>query len=126
MEPNHTAQSINSLGDWLVAGATLIGALIGAAAGSGLAYLLENRRRQRLELRVCVASVNRALFALYRYWNELLPYRQNVLDPIRGKPDAWLDANASVAPIDATQSIDDGNLSFLLDVREDDQFAQLL
>jgi hypothetical protein len=107
-------------------GGKLVAAIIGAAGGSGFAYWLESRRRQQEEVRIRVAAINRALFALYRYWNELLPYRQTVLDPFRGKPDAWLNASASVAPIDADQRIDDGNLGFLLDVREGDQFAELI
>src|SRR5438309_9287071 len=117
------AHVLEAPGDWLVAGATLIAALVGAAAGSGFAYWLEGRRRQREEARLRVGAINRALFVLYRYWNELLPYRQQVLDPVRGKPDGWLNASASVAPVDGDQPIDNGHLGFLLDVREGDGYA---
>jgi hypothetical protein len=65
-------------GDWLVAGATLVAALFGAGTGSWLAYCLESRRRGREVTRARIGSINRALFALYRYWNELLPYRREM------------------------------------------------
>jgi len=112
-------------GDWLVAGATLIAALGGAATGSGFAYWLESRRRQGEDIRARVTSINRALFVMHRYWSELLPYRQTVIDPVRGKPYGWLDASASVAPVDGDQSIDNGNLGFLLEVRSQ-ELAQVL
>jgi len=113
-------------GDWLVAGATLIAALVGAGTGSWFASWLESRRRSEEQMLARIGSINRALFALYRYWNELLPYRQLVLDPIRGRLDAWLNANAMVAPVNSDQPIDDGSLGFLLDVHQGEKFSELM
>jgi hypothetical protein len=113
-------------GDWLVAVATLVAALVGAGVGSAVSYLLEAARWKREEIRRRIAAVNRALFALYRYWNELLPYRQQVIDPVREKKDAWLNANASIAPIDSSERLDNGDLGFLLDVEQGDRYAQLM
>ena len=72
LEPGASVHAIGVSGDWLVAAATLVA----AAAGSGFAFFLENRRRKREEIRLRITAINRALFVLHRYWSELLPNRR--------------------------------------------------
>lgn len=48
------------------------------------------------EIQKRVGAVNRALYTLFNFWNILEQFRKEVIEPFRGKPDAWLNLLATV------------------------------
>lgn len=93
-----------------------VATLVAAFFGTFLAFLLESRRRSADLDKQHIAAINRALYALFHYWNISIHFRHDVIDPARGKPNAWLEASALVAPEQIQFPIDNGNLDFLLSV----------
>jgi hypothetical protein len=117
-----TVTEFISHGDWVVALATLAAAFFGTAA----AFLLELLRRHFEARQRRVSAINRALYALFHYWNTTIHHRVAVVDPVRAQQDAWLNASTIVAPEEENFPIDNGHLDFLLNVGTlADLFAKL-
>lgn len=110
------------IGVWLGAIATLIAAF----GGAWLAFLLERQRRAREEVDRRIGAANRALFTLFNFWNILYQHKQEVIDPVRGREDAWLNMPATFPSDYGLTRFEAGDLTFLLDSREADVFATLM
>jgi hypothetical protein len=88
--------------------------LIAAFAGSWIAFQLENRRRKREEDARRISAVNFALYTIFNMWNYLAQVRKEIVQPYRGRRDAWLNMPATFADHSGIASFDSGALSFLL------------
>lgn len=92
------------------AGATLIAAYQGAA----YAFRLQNERADRERVDARHAAANRALFALFYYWNRQRQYQRTVIDEVRGKPDAWYNLPVNVSATDVRADLLPSDLYWLL------------
>jgi hypothetical protein len=63
--------------------------------GAWAAFELQNLRQEKQERKLHIAGANRALYTIYNMWNILLQYQKKIVDPYRGKSDAWLNMGAS-------------------------------
>jgi hypothetical protein len=64
--------------------------LVASFAGAWSAFMLARYQRKRDKIESDVAAGNRALFTLTVMYNELRQYQKEVVEPYRGKHDAWL------------------------------------
>jgi hypothetical protein len=88
--------------------------LIAAFAGAWFAFRFERKHKEADEVRRRIGAANRALYTLYSLWNAMVQIRQEVIDPYRGRIDAWLNMAASVPGRYERASFEAGELSFLL------------
>jgi hypothetical protein len=79
----------------------------------------EERQRQ-------IGAANRALYTLFQYWNTLEQYRKKVIEPFRGRPDAWLNLAANPVSPEALHSFKADDLQFLLQFGKPHIFAELM
>lgn len=108
--------------DVLAALATLIASFAGAWA----AFRFESRRRKREEDEKRIGAANRAIYVVYHYWNILEQFRKEVLEPHRGRPDAWLNLAAHPATPVPTDRFLPNDLQFLLQVGQADTYVTLM
>ena len=103
----------------------ILATLVASFAGAWGAFLLENQRRQREECSKNVGAASRAIYTIFNLWNTLEQFRNEVLEPYRGKPDAWL--NLAVHPAIATgdHRFEAGDLQFLLQSSHAQVYAAL-
>ena len=103
-----------------------LAALVASFAGAWAAFVLENRRRMREESRRQIGAANRALHTLFQYWNTLEQYRKEVIEPFRGKRDAWLNLAANPVSPTAVHPFKADDLQFLLQFGKPQVFADLM
>ena len=94
----------------LIAG---VGTLAATFAGAWLAFKFATLKSERDRVNDEVAAGNRALFTLTWMWNETKEHQKEVVEPYRGKPDAWLNLSMS-HPFNADLSFDMKDLSFVM------------
>ena len=99
--------------------------LVAAFAGAWFAFLFERRHKDAEEVRRRVGAVNRALYTLTTQWSAMVQIRQEVIDPYRGRDDAWLNMAATVPGRHDRISLEAGELSFLLEV-DGQAYAEML
>ncbi len=100
--------------------------LVASFAGAWAAFKFQTHERKTAQTEKELGAGNRAIYAVYALWNVLEQFRKEVLDPYRGRPDAWLNLTAHPAPpvkIDRFQSSD---LQFLLERGQPSVFAALM
>jgi len=90
--------------------------LIAAFAGAWFAFRFERKHKEAEEVRRRVGATNRALYTLYNLWNAMVQIRQEVINPYRGRIDAWLNLAATVPGRYERISFEAGELSFLLGI----------
>src|SRR5262245_40198987 len=73
-----------------ISGNTLIGPLVGSFFGASCAFAFASYQRNRERKESEVAAGNRALFTLTQMYSELRQVQKEIIDPYRGKDDAWL------------------------------------
>jgi len=88
--------------------------VVSAFAGAWLAFYLERSHKAREEVTARVGAANRALYTIYNLWNIQEQYRREVIEPHRGKPDAWLNMAATIPAGRGVTTFEAGELSFLL------------
>lgn len=103
-----------------------LASLIASFAGAWVAFLLESGRRKREETGKNIGSANRAIYTVFNLWNVLEQYRKEVLEPLRGKPDAWLNLAANPSTPVGDSKFQTGDLQFLLQTAHASLFATLL
>ncbi len=108
--------------DVLAALVTLVATFTGAWA----AFRFESRRRKTEEDEKRIGAGNRALYVVYHYWNLLEQFRKEVLEPHRGKQDAWLNLAAHPAASIPTDRFLPNDLQFLLQVERADTYVTLM
>lgn len=103
-----------------------IATLAAAFGGAWLAFRLERKRRDDDEVQKRVGAANRALYTLFNFWNILEQFRKEAIEPLRGKPDAWLNMPATVPSKYGLTAFEAGELSFLLQTENAMVFSALL
>ena len=88
---------------------------LGAAfAGAALAFGLERYQRGAERIDNNVVAGTRALFVLGRMFDVLYQYQKEIIDPYRGKTDAWLNTDTQLAQDDYAFHIPFDDLTFVL------------
>lgn len=101
-------------------------AMLATFSGAWLAFYLEHRRRNAEQESARVGATNRALHTLFTYWNVLEQCRKEVIEPYRGKHDAWFNMAANPSTLAPPVSLDASALGFLLEGADAMVFAGLL
>jgi hypothetical protein len=99
--------------------------LVAAFAGAWFAFRFERKHKEADEVRRRVGAVNRALYTLMSQWSAMVQIRQEVIDPHRGRRDAWLNMAATVPGRHERISLEAGELSFLLEI-DGQVYAEIL
>jgi len=108
----------------------LVGFLIavaGAFTGAWAAFKLQDAKQSKETIDGNIAAVNRALYTLFNLWNIQRQYQLEVIDPIRGARDVWL--NMIVTPPSSSYGLSKfqaEELSFLLQTNHANVYADLL
>jgi hypothetical protein len=100
--------------------------LIATFAGAWTAFRFESHRRKAEEDEKRIGAANRALYVVYHYWNLLEEFRKAVIEPHRGRQDAWLNLAAHPAAPIATDRFQPNDLQFLLQVGHVDTYVTLM
>jgi hypothetical protein len=103
----------------------VLATLVAAFAGAWGAFLLESQRRQREERDRNFGAGNRAIYTIFNLWNTLEQFRKEVLEPHRGRPDAWLNMAAQPATSVGDHRFEAGDLQFLLQGKHAPVYAAL-
>ena len=69
--------------------------LVAAFAGAWAAFLFESRKRKNEERERYRSSANQALATLSNMWNIMFQYHREVVQPVLGRDDAWLNMAAT-------------------------------
>lgn len=104
----------------------ILATLIASFAGAWGAFLLENSRKKREAEDRNVGAANRAIYTLFNLWNILEQYRKEILEPYRGKPDAWLNLAANPTSPIGEQAFQANELQFLLQSTKAEIYASLM
>lgn len=94
-----------------ISGAVTLGT---AFAGAFFAFRFEKRQRDTERQDTEVVSGNLALSTLIQIWNPLVQYQKEIINPYRGREDAWLNMPASPPIANESLSFDAKGLSFVL------------
>ena len=105
---------------------TILASLVATFAGAWAAFRLENERRKNEAEDRIVGAANRAIYTLFNLWNILEQYRKEVLEPFRGKPDAWLNLAANVTTPVGEHTFQAAGLQFLLQSSKAEVYASLM
>jgi hypothetical protein len=92
-----------------------IGTLVSTFFGAYFAFLFERRKRYSEQAEKNIDALNRALFTLTVMWDTLRQYQRDYLNPMRERPDRWL--NLTSHPLAAQHEgiqFEPGQLYFLL------------
>src|ERR1700737_2059104 len=100
---------------WLGDVANFLGTLVAAFAGAWVAFRFESSNRAKDRTDEEIVAGNLALLGLSEIWNALRDYQIGVVEKWRGKPDAWLNLEASPPINFGGVSFDTRGLSFLLE-----------
>jgi hypothetical protein len=104
----------------------VLASLVASFAGAWAAFRFESHRRVEEEKKKNIGAGNRAIYGVYALWNVLEQFRKEVLEPYRGRPDAWLNLAAHPAPPIATDRFQTADLQFLLEQGQASIFAALM
>ncbi len=119
---HHKGIVMPELKDFLAAVVTLLATFVGAWA----AFAFERgRRRDEQEVRN-VGAANRALYTLFNIWNVLEQFRKTVIEPYRGKHDAWLNMAATFPSKTGLATFEAGELAYLLQTPHATVYATLM
>ena len=100
------------------------GTLVASFAGAWFAFRFARLQREKQRVDDEVAAGNRALVTLARMWNATKMYQRTVVDPYRGKTDAWINLHIS-QPLNADLSFDMKELSFMMKAAGAAAFQQI-
>ena len=100
--------------------------LAAAFAGAWAAFRLESSRRAKEEIDRRIAAANRALYTIFNLWNILSQFQKEVINPFRGKNDAWLNMPATLPSNYGLTSFQADELAFLLQTEYANTYTSLL
>lgn len=100
--------------------------LAAAFAGAWAAFQFESRRRKQEIVEQQLAAANRALYTVYNLWNILFQFQKEVIDPVRGNPDVWLNMPATLPSSYGLTSFQANELAFLLQSHHANTYSNLL
>jgi hypothetical protein len=102
-----------------------VGTLVASFAGAWFAFRFARFQRERDKVETDVAAGNRALFILTIMFSALKQHQKEIVDPYRGKHDAWLNLHVAPVPMRKDISFDLKELSFVMQA-DPQLFAELL
>lgn len=105
------AEAINWIAPAITASATLMASFIGAS----FAFLLANWSRKRQEKTSSAKAGNRAMFMLWRQWNELRLFQTQIINPERNNPLRFITLLPNPETDYGDLRFDFDGLAFLLD-----------
>jgi hypothetical protein len=100
--------------------------LVASFAGAWAAFKFQAHEKRAVETDRAVGAGNRAVFTVYALWNVLEQFRKEVMEPYRGRPDAWLNLAAHPAAPVGDDGFEMGDLQFLLERGKASVFAALM
>jgi hypothetical protein len=100
--------------------------LVATFAGAWAAFRFQAHEKKTAETDPAVGAGNRAIFTVYALWNVLEQFRKEVMEPYRGRPDAWLNLAAHPAAPVGDDRFDMGALQFLLERGQANVFAGVM
>jgi hypothetical protein len=100
--------------------------LIASFAGSWAAFKFQAYERKTAATEKAISAGNRAIFTVFALWNVLEQFRKEVMEPYRGRPDAWLNLAAHPAPPVTVERFQTADLQFLLEREHADVFVALM
>lgn len=93
---------------------TWVGSLFATFLGAYFAFRFSATRSRQEQIEKETVAGNLALSALVEIWDRQKQYQRDILEPYRGKPDAWLNL-AVGTPLDAASvSLNRNDLAFVL------------
>lgn len=104
----------------------VLGTLVASFAGAWVAFKFQAQQRKQEEIRKNVGAGNRAIYGVYALWNVLEQFRKEVMEPFRGRPDAWLNLAAHPAPPVGVDRFQAADLQFLLEKGQASAFAAVM
>jgi hypothetical protein len=104
----------------------ILATLVASFAGAWGAFLLENQRRKQEAEDRHIGAANRAVYTLFNLWNILEQYRKEVLEPYRGRADAWLNLAANPTIPTGVHTFQVSELQFLLESKRAEVYAGLM
>src|SRR5437016_4960051 len=102
-----------------------VATLVAAFAGAWGAFLFESKKRASEEEGRQRAVANRSLYVISEMWNVLYQYYKDVVKPMKGMDDAWLNMAANATYTGQTQ-FDAQGLAFLLDLGEHQTYPKII
>ncbi|MBK6006347.1 hypothetical protein JJB11_09615 [Ramlibacter ginsenosidimutans] len=103
-----------------------LASLVASFAGAWAAFKFQTFQKKDDEDQKAVGAGNRAIYTVFALWNVLEQYRKEVMEPYRGKPDAWLNLAAHPAPPAKVDRFQSSDLQFLLERGQASVFASLM
>lgn len=103
-----------------------LAALVASFAGAWAAFKLQAYEKRVEQIRRNIGAGNRAIYDVYAFWNVLEQFRKEVLEPLRERPDAWLNLAAHPAAPMGVDRFDASALQFLLEEGHASVFAALM
>ena len=100
--------------------------LVASFAGAWAAFKFQTYQKRDEEDQKAIGAGNRAIYTVFALWNVLEQYRKEVLEPYRGRPDAWLNLAAHPAPPVKVDRFQSSDLQFLLERGQAPVFAALM
>ncbi|MFH1235844.1 MAG: hypothetical protein V1685_02810 [Parcubacteria group bacterium] len=94
--------------------------------GASAAFYLERRTKKKENKQASLASANRSLFILSRQFGILNQVRNQVINPVRDDPGAWINMPAVLPKTHDDLRYDIGSLQFLLESEEPNLLTELL
>lgn len=104
----------------------VLASLVASFAGAWAAFRFQAYQKDQEEDKKSVGAGNRAIYTVFALWNVLEQYRKEVLEPYRGRPDAWLNLAAHPAPPVKVDRFQSSDLQFLLERGKASVFASLM
>ena len=101
-----------------------IGTLFATFIGAWLAFQFAKAQRDRERAEKEIAAGNRALYTLTAIFNQTYQHQEDIVAPIRGRDDAWLNM-AATSPLTENVGFDLTDLSFVLQAKPE-VFSQVL
>lgn len=94
--------------------------------GASVAFFLERQTKRQEKMQVSLASANRSLFILARQFSILNQIRNQIINPVRDDPGAWLNMPAVLPKAHDDLRYDIVSLQFLLESEEPNLLTELL
>jgi hypothetical protein len=104
----------------------VLATLVASFSGAWAAFKFQTHQKQEEETRRNIGAGNRAIYGVYALWNVLEQFRKEVLEPFRGRDDAWLNLAAHPAPPVGVDRFQQGDLQFLLEKGQASVFATVM
>ena len=104
----------------------VLASLVASFAGAWAAFKFQAHEKKSAQTEREISSGNRAIFTVYALWNVLEQFRKEVMEPYRGRPDAWLNLAAHPAPPVSVERFQTNDLQFLLERENASVFVSLM